>query len=89
MTLLLSAVSLRKVFDPCVRSWEEQGFVPVLVPADDVRRTSVGTLHFEHFAITVGFSDAVAANHDSISNTGAHQATSFSNCDHIVTEWVR
>ena len=80
----LRTVPLRgvcEVLDPCVRSGKEQRFVPVVVPADDIRRTSVCSLDLEDLAIPVGFADVVALDHDSITHARAIGDTSFSTED--------
>jgi hypothetical protein len=72
---LLSGARLRRVVEMLhagIRAGKEQGLVPAVAPADEVRRTAVGASHLEHFTVAVGLADAMSANHYAIAHARSH-----------------
>ena len=56
---------------------EEQRLMPAMTPPDKVRRTAVDAPHFEHFTITIRFSDTMPLDHDVITNGRSHGVLLF------------
>src|SRR4051794_19026692 len=65
---------LREVLHLRVRAREDQGLVPVVGPADEVRRAAISSVHLEHLAVAHGFVHVQAAYDDSVTYGGIHAA---------------
>lgn len=72
-----------EVVDMGVISWIEQRFVAVVVPTDEIRRTTIWSTDFEYFAVPDGLPYVVSADDDPISRTGVHDSLSFIGVIHV------
>src|ERR1039457_6120831 len=60
--------------DAGVRAGEEEGVMPAVRPAHQIRRPTIGPMHFDHLAVAVRVTNAVALDHDAITWFGLHAA---------------
>jgi hypothetical protein len=77
--------------DDGVASREQQSHVSVVGPANEVRRTSAFTVHFEDFSVSVWLTDAMALDDDPVSDAGfqrVHRMLLVRSCNYVV-RWDR
>jgi hypothetical protein len=60
------------VFDGGVGSREEQGFVPAVPPADQIRRCTVLTVDLYDLTVAVHITDSVTPDDDVVANARLH-----------------
>jgi hypothetical protein len=63
---------MRQVLHQRVRAREEEAFVPVVVPTDEVRGRTVVALHLEDLGLAIGFADVVALDDQLVADLRLH-----------------
>jgi hypothetical protein len=60
------------VLDDCVGSGKDQSFVPIVQPPNEVWRLAVLSTSLEDLGISLGLTDAMALDHQSVAWFGLH-----------------
>jgi hypothetical protein len=64
---------VRDVLDRGIGAREEEALVPVVVPADEVGRSTVLAADLEDLGIAVGFADVMTLDDQPVSNVRVHE----------------
>jgi hypothetical protein len=62
------------VLDDGIAAWEEESFMTIIRPANQIRRLTFGAVNLEDLAIPVGVPYVMAFDNDSVSGLRPHVA---------------
>jgi len=66
-----------EVLDAGVGTGVKEALVAGVVPADDVRRSTVETPDLEHLTVAIVLLHSMSLDHDAVTHTGLHTKSSF------------
>lgn len=55
-----------------IRTREEESFMTVVLPAHDIRRSTIRSVHLDHLAVPVGLAKTMPLDHDPVSDACLH-----------------